>query len=38
MVELKCRICGGNLQITDKRSYATCESCGSTMTGVSIDI
>lgn len=32
MVELKCRICGGNLQITDKRSYATCESCGSTMT------
>lgn len=32
MVELKCRICGGNLQIIDKRSYATCESCGSTMT------
>lgn len=32
MVELKCRICGGNLQIIDKRSYATCESCGSKMT------
>lgn len=31
MVELKCRICGGNLQIIDKLSYATCDSCGSKM-------
>lgn len=32
MVELKCKMCGGNLKIIDKASYATCESCGSTMT------
>ena len=32
MVELKCKICGGNLKIIDKLSYATCEYCGSTMT------
>ncbi len=32
MVELKCKMCGGNLKIIDKNSYATCEYCGSTMT------
>ena len=32
MVELKCKMCGGNLKIIDKISYATCEYCGSTMT------
>lgn len=32
MVELKCKMCGGNLKIIDKLTYATCESCGSTMT------
>lgn len=32
MIELKCKMCGGNLKIIDRRSYATCEYCGSTMT------
>lgn len=32
MVELKCKMCGGNLKIVEKLSYATCEYCGSTMT------
>lgn len=32
MIELKCKMCGGNLKIIDKVSYATCEYCGSTMT------
>lgn len=32
MVELKCKMCGGNLKIIDKISYTTCEYCGSTMT------
>ena len=37
MVELKCKICGGNLKIIDKLSYATCEYCGSTIAKVSKD-
>ena len=37
MVLLKCRICGGDLKIIDKSSYATCEYCGSTMTLPNID-
>ena len=32
MAVLKCKMCGGNLKIIDKISYATCEYCGSTMT------
>lgn len=32
MVDLKCKMCGGTLQITNKRGYATCEYCGSMMT------
>lgn len=32
MVELKCKMCGGNLEIIDKLTFATCKSCGSTMT------
>ncbi len=37
MVVLKCRMCGGDLKIIDKSSYATCEYCGSTMTLPNID-
>ena len=32
MEALKCKMCGGNLQITDGQSYGICDSCGTTMT------
>ena len=32
MAVLKCKMCGGNLEIQDNQSYGTCDSCGSTMT------
>ena len=31
MVELKCKMCGGNLKIDNRHRYATCEYCGSTI-------
>lgn len=32
MEALKCKMCGGNLQVTEGHSYGTCDSCGTTMT------
>ena len=32
MTILKCKMCGGDLQINENQNYATCEYCGSTMT------
>lgn len=32
MEALKCKMCGGNLQVTEGQSYGTCDSCGTTMT------
>lgn len=32
MAVLKCKMCGGNLEINNNESFATCESCGSTTT------
>lgn len=32
MEALKCKMCGGNLQIADGQSYGICDSCGTTMT------
>lgn len=32
MAVLKCKMCGGNLEVIEGQNYATCDSCGSTMT------
>lgn len=32
MAVLKCKMCGGNLEAIEGQNYATCDSCGSTMT------
>ena len=32
MAVLKCKMCGGNLEVAADQSYGTCDSCGSTMT------
>ena len=32
MAVLKCKMCGGNLEVIEDQNYATCDSCGSTMT------
>ncbi|MBQ6907867.1 MAG: hypothetical protein IJQ28_05760, partial [Clostridia bacterium] len=32
MAILKCKMCGGNLEVIEGQNYATCDSCGSTMT------
>lgn len=37
MAILKCKNCGGNLELTADRTLGTCESCGSTMTLPKID-
>ena len=29
---LKCKICGGDMEISADRTFGTCEYCGSTMT------
>ena len=36
MVILKCKMCGGDIQVNEQ-SYGTCDSCGSTMTLPRID-
>lgn len=37
MAILKCKMCGGNLDVSDNQSYGTCDSCGSTMTLPKVD-
>ena len=32
MVVLKCKMCGGNIEITENQNIGVCDSCGSTMT------
>jgi len=32
MAIIKCKMCGGNLEADDTKTYGTCDSCGSTMT------
>ena len=32
MTVLKCKMCGGDIQVEGETSYGTCDSCGSTMT------
>ena len=32
MAIIKCKMCVGDLQISENQNYATCEYCGSTMT------
>ncbi len=32
MTILKCKMCGGDIEINSDQTYGTCESCGSTMT------
>ena len=32
MIILKCKMCGGDIQVSDSQPYGTCDSCGSTMT------
>lgn len=32
MAIIKCKMCGGNIEISADKTYGTCDSCGSTMT------
>ena len=32
MVTLKCKMCGGNIQVAENKNIGVCDSCGSTMT------
>lgn len=32
MAIIKCKMCGGNIEISTDKTYGTCDSCGSTMT------
>lgn len=37
MAVFKCKMCGGNLEVSESQSYGTCDSCGSTMTLPKVD-
>lgn len=32
MAMIKCKMCGGNIEVNTDKTYGTCDSCGSTMT------
>ena len=32
MAIIKCKMCGGNIEISADKTFGTCEYCGSTMT------
>ena len=32
MALIKCKMCGGNIEVSADKTYGTCDSCGSTMT------
>ena len=32
MAVIKCKMCGGDMEISPEKSFGTCEYCGSTMT------
>ena len=37
MTIIKCKMCGGDIELSPDRTYGTCDSCGSTMTFPKID-
>ncbi len=37
MAILKCKMCGGDIELSPDKTFGTCESCGSTMTFPKID-
>ncbi len=37
MAIIKCKMCGGDIELTTEKTYGTCEYCGSTMTLPKID-
>lgn len=37
MVILKCKMCGGDIEVSADKTYGTCDSCGSTMTLALVD-
>ena len=37
MAIIKCKMCGGDIELSPDRTYGTCDSCGSTMTFPKID-
>ena len=32
MVVLKCKMCGGDIELSEDKTFGTCEYCGCTMT------
>ena len=37
MAILKCKMCGGDIELSQDKTFGTCESCGSTMTFPKVD-
>ena len=37
MIIIKCKMCGGDMELTADQRYGTCQYCGSTMTLPKID-
>ena len=37
MAVLKCKMCGGDIEVSEDKTFGTCDSCGSTMTFPKID-
>lgn len=37
MAIIKCKMCGGDIELSPDRTFGTCDSCGSTMTLPKID-
>ena len=37
MAILKCKMCGGDIELSADKTFGTCESCGSTMTFPKVD-
>lgn len=37
MIVLKCKMCGGDIELTSDKTFGTCEYCGNTTTLPKID-
>ena len=37
MAVFKCKMCGGNIEISADKTFGTCEYCGTTMTLPKVD-
>ena len=37
MAVIKCKMCGGDIEISADKTFGTCEYCGSTMTLPKVD-